>query len=426
MYICTSSRNLRHLPGAHCSAEEFGRLVDLEVDHYRRIWNAVEQNVSAQIVQNNFELPSLAPLGNLEASSYVGASRFVLAVNAQFADAAAANQRLLLQDNHRLSAGLGLGRWHDSARYFAYKIPLTPEANAAVARSVASIVRALYGRSRKVLVLDLDNTLWGGVIGDDGVGEDPDRQRNSGGRGLHRVPGILPRRCATRGVLLAVCSKNDDDIARQRLQTSRLRPASSNTSPPSRPTGIPSTRTSRPSRASSTSAVDSFVFVDDNPAERAIVAAQVPGVAVPDVGSDVAALPAASSRRARYFEPVTLSPEDLARAALYRANAQRATLRSEVRRLWRVSRFARDDRRDRAASSPSYMRAHRAAHQQDQPVQPHHAPLHRSPRSKRMRDDPDCHRALRPARPTGSATTAWSRWLLGSREVDATCTSICG
>ena len=81
--------------------------------------------------------------------------------------------------------------------------------------------------------------------------------------------------------------------------------------------------------------MDSFVFIDDNPAERSIVAGQVNGIAVPDVGSDVAAY-ASIIESGRYFEQPSYSREDIERASLYKENAKRTAFEAKVYGLWRL------------------------------------------------------------------------------------------
>ena len=88
-------------------------------------------------------------------------------MNRQFALEAASNPRLTVQDLFSISARTGIRNWFDPERWFSYKIANTIEGSFEIARSLAALVRGVNGRSRKVLVLDLDNTLWGGVIGDD-------------------------------------------------------------------------------------------------------------------------------------------------------------------------------------------------------------------------------------------------------------------
>ncbi len=326
VYVHTSCRNIQGYPPLQCSDQELQSYVDAEAERYKRIWNALEQNVGCQMIQNNFELPPQAILGNLDTVANGGRSNFVLRLNLAFATAANANKKLLLQDVHGISARMGLDRWFAWERWFSYKILNSPEASLAMARSLTSMVRALYGRSRKVLVLDLDNTLWGGVIGDDGA----DKILIGRETPLAEAFTAFQEYCLSlrnRGVLLAVCSKNNEEIAKQGFEhpdtvlklehiscfKANWEPKHENILAIGRELNL---------------GVDSFVFVDDNPAERAIVEAQVEGVAVPDVGSDVSAF-AGIIEAGRYFEPASLSQEDLERAELYAGNSQRANFEAK-------------------------------------------------------------------------------------------------
>jgi FkbH-like protein len=326
VYVHTSCLNVQAVPPVHCSDQEFQEHVDAEVGRYRQIWESIERNLSAQIIQNNFELPPFAVLGNFDVVSLGGASRFLLALNAEFARAAAGNPRLLLQDVHGISARIGLNRWFDWDRYFSYKILMTTEGNYALARSLASMVRAIYGKSRKVLVLDLDNTLWGGIIGDDGV----DKIQIGRETPVAEAYTAFQEYCLSlykRGILLAVCSKNNEEIAKQGFEhpdsvlklehiscfKANWEPKHENVLAIARELNL---------------GADSFVFVDDNPAERAIVEAQIPGIAVPNVGNEVTRY-SAIIEEGRYFEPVSMSAEDLSRTALYKSNSERTNLEAK-------------------------------------------------------------------------------------------------
>ena len=192
VYLHTSYLNVQGVPPVHCSEAELLSYVDAEFCRYKQIWQSIEQNLASQIIQNNFELPAFAILGNMDAVSSGGATRFFLELNSAFARAAASNPRLLLQDVHSLSARIGLDHWFDWDRWFSYRILMTAEANLVTARSLASMVRAIYGKSRKVLVLDLDNTLWGGVIGDDGVDKIQIGREAPCCRSVYRLSGVLP------------------------------------------------------------------------------------------------------------------------------------------------------------------------------------------------------------------------------------------
>jgi FkbH-like protein len=326
VYIHTSYRDLRHLPAIGSTEAQFNESFETELATFLEIWDSLERNAGCQIVQSNFETPPYAILGNMDAVAYGGLSRFVMQMNVAFAQEAVKRPKLILQDVHGISARLGMQNWFDWNRYWSYKLLLTPEANLEVARSLTSIVRAMYGKSRKVLVLDLDNTLWGGVIGDDGI-EKIQIGRETPVAEAYTAFQEYCLSLRNRGVLLAVCSKNTEAIAKSGfehpssiLKLEDISCFKANWNPKHENIQEIATELNL--------GVDSFVFVDDNPAERAIVQAQLPQVAVPDVGSEVSRF-AQILERGRYFEPVALSKEDLDRASLYADNSRRAVLQQK-------------------------------------------------------------------------------------------------
>ena len=263
------ARNVQGPPPLSCSEADLPGFIEAEVNRFRQIWDAIETNLSCQVIQNNFEAPPYAMLGNMGASAAGGLNRFIMQLNSAFAQEAAKRPRLLLQDVNGISARLGLGQWFDWDRYFSYKLLLTPEANLELARSFTSLVKALYGRSRKVLILDLDNTLWGGVIGDDGVDQIQIGRESPVGEAYT----AFQEYCLAlrdRGVLLAVCSKNDDEIARSGfahpssvLKIEHFSSFKANWEPKHENILAIAKELNL--------GADSFVFVDDNPAERSIV-----------------------------------------------------------------------------------------------------------------------------------------------------------
>jgi FkbH-like protein len=322
VYIHTSYRNVLVTPPVSASEEELARIVAAETDRYRQIWSSLRSALACQVIQNNFELPPHGLLGNLDAVSPGGLTRFYLALNASFAREAAETPWLTLQDVHTLSSQLGLLQWFDTSRWFSYKLLHTVEAHVALARSLTSLVRALYGRSRKVLVLDLDNTLWGGVIGDDGV----DHIQIGRETPMAEAFTAFQEYCLMlreRGVLLAVCSKNNEDVAQSGFEHPdsilKLEHFSA-----FRANWDPKHENILSLAKELNLGADSFVFADDNPAERAIVAAQIAGIAVPELGNDPAQY-VSILQAGRYFEAVSLSRDDLARAAQYAENAKRVT-----------------------------------------------------------------------------------------------------
>ncbi len=321
IYVHTHCVNLQHFPSVGCSQSEFEEALSNELARYQRIWSCIQAEIGCQIIQNNFEYPTVQLLGNLDAVAYGGRTRFISELNLNFAKAANGCRKLLLQDLNALAAGVGHARWFDWNRWYSYKILTAIEASLAIAKSLAALIRAIRGKAKKCLVLDLDNTLWGGVIGDDGlekikIGKDtPVGEAYTG----------FQRYCLSlreRGVLLAVCSKNDPEIARSGfshpdsvLQLHHFSSFQANWNAKHENIQTIAKELNL--------GLDSFVFVDDNPAERAIVSAQLPAVSVPEVGSEVAFFPGIL-QAGRYFETVSLSKEDLDRAESYATNAQRA------------------------------------------------------------------------------------------------------
>jgi FkbH-like protein len=293
---------------------------------FESLWEKIHTGLGALIIQNNFDLPRLRPLGNLEASESFGRVNFLLRLNAEFGSYARNHSRFLINDILYLSAEVGLAAWFEHSYWYTFHMALGPTATVALARNVAAIVKSVYGKSKKCLVLDLDNTLWGGVIGDDGVQDlilGRDHPVGEAFVDFQRYVKGLQR----RGIILAVCSKNDLENAKEGFShpdnVLKLEDFSAfKANWESKPENI------REITAELNIGLDSVVFVDDNPAERALVAEQLPEVAVPNVGSDVSLFEEILEHE-RYFEVDKVVPDDLSRSAYYSSNSQRSAYLSD-------------------------------------------------------------------------------------------------
>jgi FkbH-like protein len=213
-----------------------------------------------------------------------------------------------------------------------------------VARSLA----AIRGKARKCLILDLDNTLWGGVIGDDGLEGIYLNQGDARGEAFRAIQETaLDLR--KRGIVLAVCSKNDDAIART--------PFRSHAGMLLKEDDIAVFMANWDDKATNIERIarqldlglDAMVLLDDNPVERAQVREALPQVAVPEVGEDPTVYPR-MILAAGYFESVSFTREDIARAHEYQSNAERSrmlegsrNLEDFLRSLQMQIRFARFD-----------------------------------------------------------------------------------
>lgn len=326
IYFCTSSRNLRSFPRVLAEAEEIAGDVRRELAPFRQAWEAVWRAIPAcTILQNNFEPLPLRPLGNLEGAAPYGTDSFLNRLNGELAGEGFLNPRLLVVDAHGLASSLGTQRWFSPAAWFSYKMAQTPEAAVYLANALSALIAAVYGLSRKCLVLDLDNTLWGGVIGDDGVDQIQLGKETAVAEAYSAFHHYC-RRLRDRGVLLAVCSKNDEASARQGfthpdsiLQLTDFSAFYANWNPKDQSIAAIARDLNI--------GLDSLVFVDDNPAERELVRSRLPSVAVPEVGSDVSRFPEILDE-AGYFEASGISKEDSERSRLYAENAQRQEVES--------------------------------------------------------------------------------------------------
>jgi FkbH-like protein len=228
----------------------------------------------------------------------------------------------LLFDVSGIANLVGQAAWSAARYWYAAKYPFATAMIPLYADHVMRILAAQMGRSRRVLVLDLDNTIWGGVVGDDGV----EGLELGNGTPLGEAYSALQRMALSykeRGIILCVSSKNDETIA---VDAFRNHPEMV-----LKEQDIVAFRVNWDDKAANIKAIagmidlglDSFVFLDDNPAERKRVRDALPAVAVPELPDDPSEwIPVFQA--AGYFEQAGFSREDQLRAGFYKANARRA------------------------------------------------------------------------------------------------------
>jgi FkbH-like protein len=267
-------------------------------------------------------VPPVEPLfGSFDAVMPGTVAAMVAAVNAGLVAMARAGA-IVLVDFAALATTIGGDAWHDARQWQMAKLMIGPEALPLAGDAVARVLAAVRGTTRKCLVLDLDNTLWGGVIGDDGVEGVAIGQGSARGEAFLAIQQMAIG-LRQRGIVLAVCSKNDEAVARvpfrdhpdMVLREDHIAVFVANW-------GDKATNL-RAIAAALNIGLDALVFLDDNPVERAQVRLELPMVAVPEVGDDPALYPRALAA-AGYFESVAFADDDRVRADAYRANAERA------------------------------------------------------------------------------------------------------
>lgn len=320
IYIHTTSCNLTLLPDdPGMDAEEVQHRLEEQFGIFRQVWYELTKRFSVPIIQNNFELPLYRHTGSYDGWGVTGKAAFISRLNVMLSDYARRNNGFYINDISYLSAALGLEKWHDPDSWFLYKYAMNIDVIPDLSYSIACIIRAIYGRSRKAVALDLDNTIWGGVIGDDGQEGIEIGEETAEGESYTMLQSWL-KEYKSCGVLLTVCSKNDEENALLGLEhpSGVLRPEDF--------VSIKANWNSKDRNIAETAQElgllpESFVFVDDNPAECAIVEAQLPGVYTVTASSVKDTMYRLS--RSGCFETVSISGDDLDRTAMYAANAQR-------------------------------------------------------------------------------------------------------
>jgi FkbH-like protein len=297
------------------------------ISDLQAFWRKAREICNATIIQQTF-LDVTEPLfGSYDRFVPGAPTRVVAELNDRLCEAAAQDGVLLL-DVARASERDGIDAWFDARRWLQGKLEIAPQAAPLYGDMLVRILAAERGLSKKCLVLDLDNTLWGGVIGDDGLDGIVLGEGSAAGE-AHLALQQYAKQLRERGIILAVCSKNDAVIAEavfhdhpeMLLRRSDMAAFLANWDDKAENLEAIASRLNI--------GIDSLVFVDDNPAERARIRQSLPMVAVPELPADAADYVRCLAD-AGYFEAVAFTSEDRDRAGQYAANAQREALRGSA------------------------------------------------------------------------------------------------
>jgi FkbH-like protein len=313
-------------------------------ERIRSCWRLAREAFRCPVI-HQLALPVHAPLlGNNE--HRLGGSRasFIGALNAELRRLADSDRVDVLALDWQ-AARDGIAAWHNPELWHRAKQEVTPAAAPIYGDLVMRLVAAQRGRSYKALVMDLDNTIWGGVVGDDGVEGLVLGQGSALGEAFVEFQEYA-RELSRRGIILAVVSKNDEKNALEpferhpEMALKRKDIASFVANWSDKPANL------RAVAEELNIGLDALVFIDDNPFERALVRRELPTVAVPEVSDDPATY-AQTLADAGYFEAVTITAEDRARSGQYENNRRRNELKAsatdlesylrglEMRLMWR-------------------------------------------------------------------------------------------
>ncbi len=313
-------------PAWNAGRDAVTSVVDEVTQYWLGLCDALHRNAGCDVVLSTFHALPARPFGAAGARLPAEANRFLAQVNDRLAERAPPFVSLF--DVAALAAMHGTRNWVDPRFWYHARQPVSFECLGAWVRGLAGMLAAQFGRAAKCVVVDLDNTLWGGVVGDDGAAALHLGDGDPEGEAFVAFQRYL-RSLKDRGLMLAVCSKNDEAQARTPFEqrpemvlrpddfvafVANWRPKSDNL---------------RAIAAGLNIGLDAMVFVDDNPAEREQVRQALPEVRVVEMGDDPAGYVRALDRTG-WLDVVTLSAEDAGRTAMYAADAARRAEQATV------------------------------------------------------------------------------------------------
>jgi FkbH-like protein len=312
-------------PDAARDARSAALAIDGAIDKLRQMWRLATEACRGQVIQQTVLPTAPALLGSNEHRLPGSQRAMIERLNARLREAAELDGVDILALDDRITQD-GLDAWHDPVFWHRAKQEISPVATPLYGDLVARLLAAQQGRSSKCLVLDLDNTLWGGVIGDDGLDGIVLGQGSALGEAFVSFQNYA-QELSRRGVILAVCSKNDEANA--------LAPFEKHPDMVLRRSDIACFVANWQDKPANLRAIaqalnigiDSLVLADDNPFERNMVRRELPMVGVPELPEDPA-LYARCVADAGYFEVLRITSEDAERSKQYQQNVERELLRS--------------------------------------------------------------------------------------------------
>lgn len=306
--------------------ERIGLRDDL-VSSIASVIEVLEKNTSALILVNNFIVPVFSPLGIVDNKQKIGLKKFFDSANEALAGWFMKSNRVFIVDLDAISGDFGKSRVINWNTWYRGSVPFSEDFTPVLADEYLRYIRALKGRAKKCIVLDLDNTLWGGIIGEDGLEGIKLSNTSPGIEYVDFQRGLLS--LYNRGVILAICSKNNYDDA---IKVFQEHPAQV-----LKEEHFAAMRINWQNKAANIAdlakeiniGLDSMVFFDDNPVERAQVSQTLPEVLVVELPKNPR-LYRETLENLNVFDVLSLTKEDLVRGEMYAGKRKRAELEQSV------------------------------------------------------------------------------------------------
>ena len=319
VYVFTTCRNINHDFDAATDLTSIDEKLEFECNKFLSIWEGIKNKYNATIIQNNFEYPPYRLLGNKDISDKHGLSNFLKRLNDKFYEYCEKDKSFYICDINYISANYGLDKWHNERNYALYKLPCDLMAFVDIAFNVCNIIKSIYGKNKKALAIDLDNTIWGGVISEDGISNLKVGPETAEGEIYLNFQKYL-KKFKSLGVLLNVVSKNDEEVAIDGIKNTdgvlevddfvdikaNWEPKSDNIIEISKKLNIGS---------------DAFAFIDDNPMERDLVRTGVKGIGILNVDSPETYIKTLD--KSGFIETTNITKEDIEKIESYKQNIKR-------------------------------------------------------------------------------------------------------
>ena len=319
IYVCTTNRNISCYPKLEQTSNEIEHMLNHEFQRFQTIWKNCAERYYCPIIQNNFEMHFYRLLGNKDTSDIHGAINYISRLNLKFYEYAQTHNDFYICDINYISSDYGLKKWSDPFYWYMYKYAVNPNAVPNLAYNLANMIKSIFGKNKKAIVLDLDNTLCGDVIGDVGAENIILGNETAEGEAYTEFQNYM-KSYRQLGIVLNIASKNEKENALGGLShpDSKLQP---NDFAVIEANWNPKDQSIHSIANTLNLTLDSFVFVDDNPAERDLVRKQIPCIAVPEL-SDIHHY-IQEIDHSGFFEITNVSEDDFKRNDMYAENQKR-------------------------------------------------------------------------------------------------------
>ena len=290
-----------------------------EEERHRQIWSGIRRSYGCTVIQNNYAYFPYRIIGNAARASEDGNVRYINELNRFIDGYAGQHDDLYVNDVQYMSAFYGLQNWNDQRMWDLYKYAMSMRVMPAYANNLANLIKAMLGKDKKLFVTDLDDTLWGGTIGEDGAEHVRMGKGSAQGEQYSRLQAYL-KAVSRDGILLGICSKNERETALEGIRSKRSLLSEDD---------FVSSKIDWRAKSENIGEMlselnlleDSVVCLDDSPAELSEITSVHPKIETVLSGDVENALRELEVRS--YFERIGRTEEDEERSGYYRTEKKR-------------------------------------------------------------------------------------------------------